>query len=360
MLTQILFEALRSALWGIPFNRQISAEEFLNVMAVAEQQTVTALVFDTLSRQKVGIEKKVVLNYTNKLSRIHRKNQLFNATLQEFARRCEQHHISYIVMKGQTVGGLYPVPTLRIPGDIDFLIKDEYETCKRQIELAFGVKLPQVIMEKEISYTWNNVLFELHDTLLVFGSKKNMDYWRQLTDEAWEESCHVMIDNTRVRTLPPTLNAVYLFLHLFFHLIREGVALRQLCDWAVFLKAYSNDIDRRKLAQIIEQLDIEKAFLAFGYILINDLGLAPAAFPLKVSQEDAAWRTKILSDIFKGGNFGKKNHHTKNSLLFKLETTKIAIKNSFRYHALAPTETKMLIPRLLRRNIQLIKTGRLR
>lgn len=360
MLVDTFFELLRCALWGGTFDRQLSQKEFLQLMVVAEQQTVTGLLFDILSGQQAGVEKQVVLRYANKLSKIHRKNQVTNAELLDFAHLCELNHIDIIVVKGQTIGTLYPNPMLRVSGDIDFLIKDDYQSCKSLIENVLGVTLPEKMLEREVSFKRNGQLYELHNNLIEFGSKRNNKYWKSLMQEAWDNPAYIVVDGAKVRTLPPTINAVYIFLHLFFHLIREGVALRQLCDWAVFLHACHDEIDRAELAQILERLDVVNAFRAFGSILIGDLGLPQTSFPMEVSEKDAEWRTRILRDIFKGGNFGKQNHHSKNSLMFKFETMRIAWRNSRHYYSLAPTEARLLLPRLLKRNLLLMAKGRLR
>lgn len=348
------FKILQCALWGEKFDQPLTAEEFLWVMALAEQQTVMGLVFDLLSGQQSGADRKVVLKYAGKYAKIQRKNQSANIELQDFVSICHQNAIDMLVVKGQTIGILYPNPLLRISGDIDFLIKDDYYVVKPQIEEAFGVQLPKKMIEREISFTRNKMLYELHNNLIAFGSKRNKAYWKQLMDEMWKEPFYVTVDEIRVRTLPPTVNAVYLFIHLFFHLIREGVGLRQFCDWAVFLHAYRDKIDVEQLKSILERLDIIKAFRAFGHILVGDLGLPSSSFPLEITTEDMKWRKTILRDVFKGGNFGKKNHKAKSTLMFKMETVRLALRNTFRYYTLAPREVGMLIPRLVGINMRLL------
>ena len=354
MLTDIFLKLLRCALWGGKFEQQLSAEDFLWVMALAEQQTVTGLVFDLLSGQHTGADRKVVLKYAGKYAKIQRKNQNANIELQDFVNTCHQNTIDMLVVKGQTIGALYPNPLLRLSGDIDFLIKDDYLAVKQRIENAFGVMLPEKMIDKEIKFERNKMLYELHNSLITFGSRRNQKYWQQLMDEAWQEPFYITVGETSVRTLPPTVNAVYLFIHLFFHLIREGVGLRQFCDWAVFLHAYREKIEVEQLRSILERLGIIKAFRAFGFILVGDLGLPSSSFPLEITAEDEKWRKTILRDVFKGGNFGKKNHKAKSTLMFKLETVKMAFRNTFRYYSLAPREVGLLVPRLAKMDLLLL------
>mgnify|MGYP002522988342 CR=1 FL=1 len=354
-MTVVFFmKLLQCAIWGRKFEQQLSAEDFLWVMALAEQQTVTGLVFDLLSGQHTGADRKVVLKYAGKYTKIQRKNQNANIELQDFVNTCRQNAIDMLVVKGQTLGALYPNPLLRISGDIDFLIKDDYSVVKQRIENAFGVTLPEKMIDKEIKFERNKILYELHNSLITFGSRRNQKYWQQLMDEAWQESFWVTIGENRVRTLPPTINATYLFIHIFFHLLREGIGLRQFCDWAVILHAYKNRIDSEQLKCILERLGVIKAYRAFGYILTSHLGLSLSSFPLEITDEDKKWRKIILQDVFKGGNFGKQNHKAKSTFLFKLETVKMAFRNTFRYYSLAPKEVGLLVPRLAKMDLLLL------
>jgi hypothetical protein len=66
--------------------------------------------------------------------------------------------------------------------------------------------------------------------------------WDSLIEKEWQEKYFVEIDGVKVRTLSPTLNAAYVFIHLFFHFIREGVSLRPFCDWAIVLHYYYSGI----------------------------------------------------------------------------------------------------------------------
>lgn len=353
MNVEKFFKVLQCALWRKEFDECLSSNEFLGLMATAEQQTVMALVFDVLSGLNIGADRNVVLKYAGMSSMIQHRNQTFNFELKDFVRCCNQSAIDTIVVKGQTISSLYPKPLLRISGDIDFLIRDDYQSCKSHIEDALKVTLPSKMVEKEVSFIRSNVLYELHNSLIAFGSKRNVVYWEKMMAEEWMTPFYTDVEGSPVRTLSPTVNAVYLFVHLFFHLIREGVGLRQFCDWAVFLHAYRDNIDNEKLKEILEHLGIAKAYRAFGYILVNDLGLPSSSFPLDITKEDKKWRKTILQDIFKGGNFGKQNHKAQSSLLFKMETVKMAVRNSFRYYPLAPREVGMLVPRLIKMNLRL-------
>lgn len=365
MMREMLFKLLSNALWGDTLKNQFSAVEFRDVVPLAEQQTVLGLVFDVLKDKHIeGLtDKKTVFDAMAKAENIKRQNTIVNKELTEFADRCNQQEIDYIVVKGQTIGCLYPNHELRQAGDIDFMFPVEpamerdknYEIQRSKMATIFPeVKLPEKIMEGEVEFTRNGILYELHTSLRGWAKKRHQEIWDNLMEKVWQEKYFVEIDEVRVRTLSPTLNAAYVFIHLFFHFIREGVSLRQLCDWAVVLHYYNAEIDKDRLIRILLELDMFDAYCAFGTILVDELGLPKKEFPVSLDDNDREWKGKILEDIFRGGNFGKLHHQAHSSWKFKVETMCVALRNSFRYYRLCPSEVGGMIPRLLKGNLKIL------
>ena len=350
---EILLSLLRSALWGEEFLDKLSQEEFTQVLRLAKEQTVVGLVFDILKDTKIeGAQNKALIFDTLGLTeRIKHHNLLIDRELISFAQRCKDVGQDYLVVKGQTLGCLYRNPVLRSAGDIDFLVPNITTNIS---DMFPDVHFPKQMKEKELEFEYNKIIYELHTRLIDFGCMKHQRIWEDLIAEEWKRENYVTIGGIKVRTLSATVNAVYLFLHLYFHFIREGVSLRQFCDWAIMLHHYRNEIDRNRLAETLRQLDMINGFKAFGCILVDELGLREEEFPLSLANEDRIQKGKILEDIFKGGNFGKQNHKAKTALGFKFETLRMAVRNCIRYRSLAPSEMQMMIPKMVKINLKLM------
>lgn len=348
-----LFSLLRLALWGKAFDAVIAKKELARLIKLAQEQTVLGLVFDAVSQKsaKGQYDKRQVFQVFALTEQIRVQNAVINKELVSFANRCQNAGIKYLVVKGQTLGCLYAKPELRSSGDIDFLVPDISQNLS---DVFPGVHFPEVMKEKELGFKFNNIVYELHTRLIDFGCKSHQKVWENIIAGEWKKEYCIEIDGVKVRTLSPTANAVYLFLHLYFHLIREGVSLRQLCDWAVMLHHYKNDIDNAALKDILRQLDMMRGYKAFGSILVDELGLPEADFPLELTAGDRIMKGKILEDIFRGGNFGKHNHKAKSAIGFKMETFRMALRNSMRYYRLAPSEMRMMIPKMIKINMKLV------
>ncbi|MBR1932850.1 MAG: nucleotidyltransferase family protein [Prevotella sp.] len=345
-----MFRCLRCALWGEPFNEDVTSKEFLQLMQLAEEQTVAGLVFDVLSQQRIGVGQQLLMESIGRSMAIERQNRKVNKEVEEMAIAFDSAGLDYIMVKGQTIGCLYPKPLLRQAGDIDFLVRDAYSKAKPMTEKALGVELPAKMLEMEVGFDRNGVAYELHTCLRSFVSRKHQRCWDALMEKEWQQHHFVEIAGQQVRVLSPTVLVAYVFIHLFFHFIREGVSLRQLCDWCVVLHHYRYDIDWLEHARIIDELGLTRGFKAFGVIAIEELGLPKEVFPVELKDDDRRWKEKLLADIFDGGNFGKLRHKATSSWRYKAETMSVAVRNSFRYRKLAPVEVGLMILRLLRGN----------
>jgi hypothetical protein len=349
-----LLKALRCALWNQPFDDELNSSDFKILMALAEEQVVVGLVFQVLSSQKKQIGFGATIGFVSRNEQIRSTNILLNIVIKKFVKAAKDNHFDSLIVKGQTVGCLYPTPELRTSGDIDILMREEYPKSKIILERMLSIELPEKMIEKELSFYQGKTRFDLHNSIVDFCCSKHQRYWDGLIASVWEDEYNVIVSGTKVRTLPPTIYAIYVFLHIFFHFIREGVALRQFCDWAMVLHHFKNDIDHNKIEEHLKNLGVIKAYRAFGTILIDGLGLSADDFPFELDDRDREWKKKIIGDVFKGGNFGRKNHLSTSTIGYKIETLRLMAKNNFRYYSLAPSEMRMMIPKMIWINLRLL------
>ena len=114
----------------------------------------------------------------------------------------------------------------------------------------------------------------------------------------------IQFGGVEVMTPSDEYNAFYIFSHLFHHFLINGLGVRQLCDWMLFLRSRSSHIDMRSLNTTLQRLDMLKPWQAFGCVLVKYFGMPAEAFPFyDPSQESKA--DKIVKRLLDEGNFGK-------------------------------------------------------
>jgi len=343
-----LFEILRSELWGTGLSfSQLSHSEFEELMALAGEQTVTGLVGDCLIKNNIKLEREDALSLFAKLKAIEKRNAHVNENLVSFVNFMERKGVDYIIVKGQVAGALYPNPDARMSGDVDlYFVGDNYEKIKGLVEQRLGKQLSKLSDGKHVEFEVNNVVFELHEKLSRLATSKHQEYWDQMIDHAILEGTDtVTIAGKEIKTLSATYNALYIFVHLFYHMTASGVGLRQLCD---MMKSLSptlphregvSKIDKERLEEILKELGYLKAYKAMGAFLVEYLGLPEEEFPFTLTEKDRKWVETIKKNILKRGNFGRTGRKVKKlGVLHSMETGYLNMAQTVTFYRLAPKE----------------------
>lgn len=353
MTEKILLSLIRNELWEQDVSIDIPNEEIERLLIEAQGQAVVGMVINSLIRNNIEMGRATVLKAVALLSKIKQLNDKHYSELKDFAERMNGKNMDYVVVKGQTIAGLYPTPNVRMAGDIDFLcFGKDYNTTRVVLEDLLDIKLPKTIIEKEVAFTRNNILYELHKELIIFRYKKHNNYWQKELNKSLEMK--TFANSGHIRILEPTINIAYVFAHLFFHFIKGGIGLRHLCDLAVMLHHYKNDIDKERLESILKGTGIFNAFIAFGSVLIDYIGLPRNEFPFDIPNKYKKKERQIIKHILTGGNFGRKSRRTKTvGFKYKIETALYILKNSIKYFCLAPWEMTMLFPWTIKENIKI-------
>ena len=366
----LLFELLRGELWGTELSfSQLSHTEFEELMEMAGEQTVTGLVGDCLIKNNIKLEREDALGLYAKMKAIEKANARVNENLVSFVNFMERKGIDYIIVKGQVAGSFYPNPDARMSGDADlYFVGENSEKIKSLVEQRLGKQLSKLSDGKHVEFEVNGVIFELHDKLSRLATRKHQAYWDQMIDNAILEGTDtVIINGKEIKTLSATYNAMYIFVHLFYHMTASGVGLRQLCDWAMIiaksafqdssskfqvknvndnvnanLNANLNDnhnVDANRLEEILKELGYLKAYKAMGTFLVEYLGLPEEQFPFVLTEKDRKWVETIKKNILKRGNFGRTGRKVKNlGVLHSMETGYLNMAQTLTFYRLAPKE----------------------
>ena len=373
----LLFELLRAELWGTSLSfSQLSHNEFEKLMEMAGEQTVTGLVGDSLIKNGVKLEREDALGLYAKMKVIEKANVRVNENLVSFVNFMERKEIDYIIVKGQVVGSLYPNPNARMSGDVDlYFVGDNYTKIKGMVEQRLGKQLSKLSDGKHVEFEVNGVIFELHNKLSRLATRKHQEYWDQMIDNAILKGTDtVNINGKDIKTLSATYNAMYIFVHLFYHMTASGVGLRQLCDWAMVLNRTHpcppclgrelkdppqpslfregvntadnmekcnnlSSLNREDLGGSLKELGYLKAYKAMGAFLVEYLGLPEEQFPFALDEKDRKWVETIKKNILKRGNFGRSGRKVKKiGVLHSIETGYLNMVQTLTFYRLAPKE----------------------
>lgn len=334
----MLFELIQIAFgYKRQLERQLSPKEWSEVYEQASKQTVLGIVFDGV--QKLPKEQwppqAVLFEWIGQTEQIKQQNRKVNAVLKELALLFNANSIRYAVVKGQIVGSYYSDPLLRQAGDVDYYVEEQnFERARQLIESTWDVSFEETEGHHHVEFEYKGVLLEQHHTLIKLYDKEKNEYWERLMKETFKS---MEIEGVPVSVLSPTLHSLYIFLHLYHHLLELGVGLRQFCDWAAILHARKNEIDHEAIRGHLKLLGVESAYRACGCLLIDNLGLPKDEFTYELKSSDKRYAKRILDVVMYRGNMGHYNlKGGHRGLWHNLEATGIKIIHFLKFMPLAP------------------------
>lgn len=351
----LLLKLLQNALWHSEDKPIVRQEYFEQVMFEATQQAVGALVADCIINSGVRLDVKAVAQLLSTVQQHVQKATYMDAGVAQLAQLLDANGIRYVVFKGQVAAVNYLNPALRTSGDIDFYVaKDDFSRASEVIAAEWKVEIERVEGDHHWNFSHEGIEYEMHYRAEMFGTKSHQLYFDSMVETDVMDGCRtVIIGGTAVRAFSKELELLHVFKHFFYHLLVEGVGLRQLCDIFIMLNAY-DDINKPLLRKYLLNLGYARAFDATVCMAQRYLGLKETAWTIK-SRSVEKYADRIMDEILEGGNFGRRNRrYNKMGMRKSMETAVTAFHHVRSYLLLAPSEVfalSLLRIRISTRNI---------
>lgn len=229
-----------------------------------------------------------------------------------------QAGIPYMILKGFASALYYRDPLLRSMGDVDFLVSPRCLEAADEVLKKHGYESTDKNRAFHDVYIGNGCRCEMHFEPAGIPEGKAGETVREYLNDALECSCEV---KTEVGTMVvPSVfhHGLIILLHMCHHLTGEGLGLRHLCDWAVFISPMDNDEFCNIFEEKLKQIGLWKFAQIMAQISVEYLGCPEKEWAGEVDRQLAE---KVLHDIFKGGNFGQKSSdRSHESLLISSKT----------------------------------------
>ncbi len=352
----MLYAILHNEFWQTPLPfTALNHQQFVSLHQAATKQTVDGLVMGALIRNNVKLERADAMMAYSRTLLVEQLNHKVSGVAEQLATLLAAENVDYRIFKGQTLAQLYPHPLARMPGDIDFYcVPADFPRAERLLQQAWGIALGGEESEQHREFSYHEVPLEMHFRMIKFNSSRIQAYWEQLLADAPRQQ--IAINDTLVTTLPPTLNVLYTFLHLYHHLVELGVGLRQFCDLLVLLHRHREAIDRPALKRHLRTMGFYRAFCAVGAVLIDKLGMPADVFPFAISPRDARYLRAILDIVFTGGNFGKHLSSTavRSGMRYNIEATIRKLRHYRLFWRLSPREIRATMLKELPRKMLML------
>ena len=253
-----------------------SGVDWGEVYRMAQKQGVLGLVVDGLESvreksdknltQNLHMPQVLLLQMIGEVQVIEQRNKAMNLFIAELVEKMRAADIYTVLVKGQGVAQCYEKPLWRSSGDVDFLLSEENYKKARTflLPLSSGNK-DEERYSQHLGMNIGQWYVEIHGTLRtglaarvdrqVDAVQKEVFYSGNV--RSWQNG------NTQVFLPAPNEDVFLVFTHFIKHFYKEGMTLRQVCDWCRLLWTYQEQIDAEWLEKRVRKAGLMKEWQAF-------------------------------------------------------------------------------------------------
>ena len=244
------------------------------------------------------------------LKGVVRNRQIFHKLMREqkwALSLLETADIPVVVLKGASAAISYAHPENRYMGDVDLLVLPRdfdkaYDTLTRA-----GCVPPEsdsVDTRHSAMFTPGGVEIELHRHFSSSNNHEQNAVLDEMLFQAIPRRVSAELCGYPVSMLPPLENGLVLLGHINQH-FSDGLGLRQIIDWMVYVEKYlDDDMWNNGFAEAAEQIGMKRLAIITTAMCRKYLGL----------EKDIHWDVydplcdKLMKNILSRGNFGRKDN----------------------------------------------------
>lgn len=291
---------------GIGYSADVLPEsiEWEGVKALADAQGLSAIALDGLNAAyssggvaKDSMSKNLRLEWIGEVLQNYEGGYTaYKKAIGSLAEWYNQHGFKMMVLKGYACSLDWPNPKHRPCGDIDiWLFGQQKEADKCLADSTENVVIDASHHHHTVFY-WKDFMVEnYYDFINVHHHKSNSEFEKLLKEQGKDDSHYVIVNGENVYIPSPNLHALFLLKHACIEFAATGLNLRQLLDWAFFVKAHGKEVDWDWLLKVLEQFGMKTMFGIINAICENNLGFCSDIFPSV--QYDLNLKDRVLNEI---------------------------------------------------------------
>ena len=318
---QTFFALLQAGLWEKEVRLLPHGEVDLKaVYDLAEEQSVVGLIAAGIEHVSVKPQKKDVIQLIGRVTQLEQRNKAMNRFIGMTVEKMREAGGETLLVKGQGVAQCYERPLWRTCGDVDFFLDNEnYERAKVFLTPLASEVETEYKGSKHLGMTIGSWVVELHGTLRGGLSERINRVMDEIQRDTFNGRNVRSWDNGGVPVMMLSVenDIVYVFSHFINHFFKEGLGLRQICDWCRLIWTFRESMDVKKVKSLIQRLGLMTEWMAFGTFAVEYLGLPLSVYGSLFGNEKdlEKYRKKaerINSFILEVGNMG----HNRDSSYF--------------------------------------------
>ena len=332
---QLFYQLIRVAIGNqVCLSHTPSADEWGELYALAKKQSLVGVCFAGVQKLTINHSSLIVnlseslrLQWMGMAAKIQQRNEVLNRRCAELAESLKLKGYRASVLKGQSLAPYYgDLAALRQSGDIDVWVQNKSieELVKYVKGLGVNYKATAAHVECQL---FDNTNVELHAEpafMRNFFSNRKLVQW-------FNSSKGSIVESELGFNVPTSeFNLVYMMVHMYHHVLLEGLGLRQLMDYYFVLRTVENSKECREgkecicseqpsipsILSVLDSFGMKKFASGIMWVVKTVLvshdnhNLDDNLF-FGIEPNEKVGRL-LLDEIMAGGNFGHHDEKNKN------------------------------------------------
>ena len=310
--TSAFLQLVRAGLWEDLKNNGSSlilldSVDWEKAYQLAEEQSVVGVVLAGIewlknSNSNINIDQELLLQWIGEVQMIEQQNLAMNRFVAGLIEKLRAAGVYTLLVKGQGIAQCYERPLWRASGDVDLFLSDSnYDKAKQFLLPLCSDHKNDERYSKHFGMIIDQWYVEIHGTLRTGLSGRidkevdavQGDVFYGGHARSWNNG------NTQVFLPAPDNDVFFVFTHFIKHFYKEGMNLRQVCDWCRLLWTFKDSLNHGLLESRIRRAGLTSEWKAFAALAVKYLGMPVEAMPFYDSKFKVKG-SRVLKHILKG------------------------------------------------------------
>ena len=310
-MDKLFFELIQIALSvRTCLSRQPSAGEWDELYKIAKKQSLVGVCFaavqklvDSEKKDYCGMKELLYFTWLGMAAKIQQKWEQHEAFIGRLAGFYKKQGIDMMLLKGYGLSLNYPEAKLRNPGDVDVYLFGDWKKADDAVRKELGVEVRND-SEHHTKFEIDDISVENHydfvNTRIRRSSQKLERVFKEL---AQDKTNMIHVRGQKVILPSDKLNAIFLLRHCAGHFASEGITMRNVLDWGLFVQS-AKELDWEWLWQLAKEYNMHRFLACLNMICIEDLGLEGLGFKVYGlwidSDKFKRLKARVLEEIMQG------------------------------------------------------------
>lgn len=299
-----------------------------NVYKESVNQTVILYASNAISDYFNIIPKEIFGKWLAHSSKIISNNMAIAKCQSELTEFLEKNNYKYIILKGIASASYYENPDMRMLGDVDFLIDNNFsDQIAEAIQSQLGYSVYGMeTHERHLTMMRKKDAIEMHYEIPGIPNGDKGEFVKNFVSNILDDTLNTQIDGNTFAAPSHLFHGIVILLHMLHHMSSEGLGLRHLCDWGAFVNnTFEMDFWKDSFIPFLSELGLVRYASVMASVCHRYMGIdMPSSLP--IAEEDVCF--EIISDVFQSGNFGNKDEQYHQSGWIVSENGKDGVKKS--------------------------------